>query len=112
LAQALARVHVVVMPSVWEETAGLAAMEHMMRGRLVIASKIGGLLETIGDAGIACLPANAEDLARCMREVLRDRSLLATLGRKGRERAQSLFLRDRMIADHVGIYQEIVRRDT
>jgi glycogen(starch) synthase len=112
LADALARVHVVVMPSVWEETAGLAAMEHMMRGRLVIASKIGGLLETIGDAGIACLPGNAEDLARCMREVLRDRSLLATLGRKGRERALSLFLRDRMIADHVGIYQEIVGRDT
>jgi len=108
LAEALRSVHVMVMPSVWEETAGLAAIEHMMRGRLVIASKIGGLLETIGDCGVACLPGNAEDLARCMREVLRDRSLVATLGHKGRERAQSFFLRDRMIADHAGVYREIV----
>jgi len=78
----------------------------------VIASKIGGLLETIGDCGMACLPGNAEDLARCLREVLRDRSLVAKLGHKGRERAQSLFLRDRMIADHAGIYREIVGWDS
>jgi glycosyltransferase involved in cell wall biosynthesis len=112
LADALGRVHVIVMPSVWEETAGLAAMEHMMRGRLVIASKIGGLCETVGDAGLMCQPRSAGDLARCMREVLCDRSLVATLGRKGRERAQSLFLRDRMIADHVGVYRGILGRDT
>ena len=54
LAQVLDGVSVVVMPSVWEETAGLAAIEHMMRGRLVIASKIGGLGEVVGDAGITC----------------------------------------------------------
>ncbi len=40
LAAALDEVQVVVMPSVWEETAGLSAIEQMMRGRLVIASKI------------------------------------------------------------------------
>ena len=112
IAQALGSIHVVVMPSVWEETAGLAAMEHMMRGRLVIASKIGGLLETVGDAGLTCVAGSSEDLARCMREVLLDRSLVTTLGRKGRERAQSLFLRDRMIADHVGVCTEILGRDT
>jgi glycosyltransferase involved in cell wall biosynthesis len=112
LAEALSKVHVVVMPSVWEETAGLAAMEHMMRGRLVIASKIGGLTETIGDAGLACLPGDAEDLARCMREVLRDRSIVATLGRKARARAELLFLRQRMIADHEKLYGQILGWDT
>ena len=40
---ALQDVNVVVMPSMWEETAGLAAIEQMMRGRLVIAADIGGL---------------------------------------------------------------------
>jgi glycosyltransferase involved in cell wall biosynthesis len=95
------------MPSVWEETAGLAAMEHMMRGRLVIASEIGGLRETVGDAGLMCQPGSAEDLARCMRDVLRDRALLRALGRKGRERARSLFLRERMIAEHAHIYRSL-----
>jgi glycogen(starch) synthase len=105
LAEVLGGVHVVVMPSVWEETAGLAAMEHMMRGRLVIASNIGGLSETLGDAGLTCAPGNAQDLARRMREVLEDRSLLAVLGRKARERANSLFRRERMIANHDNVYK-------
>jgi len=101
LAEALARVHAVVMPSLWEETAGLAAMEQLMRGKLVIASKIGGLLETVGDAGLLCEPGNAEDLMRCMREVLHDRAMVIALGLKGRDRAKSLFDRERMKLEHI-----------
>jgi glycogen synthase len=44
------------MPSVWEETAGLSAIEQMMRGRLVIASRIAGLGEMVGDAGSRFFP--------------------------------------------------------
>ena len=40
MADALRDVHVVVVPSIWEETAGLAAIEQMMRGGLVIVSYI------------------------------------------------------------------------
>jgi glycogen synthase len=36
------------MLSVCEETAGLSAIEQMMRGRLVIVSVIGGLTEVVG----------------------------------------------------------------
>jgi glycogen(starch) synthase len=111
-AEALSKVHVAVMPSVWEETAGLAAMEHMMRGRPVIASNIGGLAETIGDAGLTCLPGDAQDLARCMRTVLQDRSVVATLGGKARTRAESLFLRERMIADHQKLYEQTLGWNT
>jgi len=109
LAETLESVHVVIMPSMWEETAGLSAMEQMMRGRPVIASKIGGLAEMIGDAGLLCLPGDAVDLARCMRQALHDSSLLTTLGRKAHDRAQSLFLRERMIANHATVYREISR---
>lgn len=112
LAQMLNGVGVVVMPSVWEETAGLAAIEHMMRGRLVIASKIGGLGEVVGDAGITCRAGDPEDLARCMKDVLQDPANIVALGHKARERATSLFIRDRMIADHRRIYQEISRSET
>jgi glycosyltransferase involved in cell wall biosynthesis len=51
------------MPSVSEETAGLSAIEQMIRGRLVIASVIGGLAEVVGRAGIVCKPVAREDLA-------------------------------------------------
>jgi glycogen synthase len=103
-AETLGRVHVVIMPSVWEETAGLAAIEQMMRGRLVIASEIGGLGEVVGQAGLTCLPGNAEDLARCMREVLTDPSKIVTIGCSARERARQVFLRDRMLAEHAQLY--------
>jgi glycogen(starch) synthase len=112
LGRTLESVHAVIMPSVWEETAGLAAMEQMMRGRLVIASKLGGLAETVGDVGLLFQPGDVADLARCMREALQDRSLVTSLGRKGQERAASLFLRDRMIAEHGTIYREIGQRDS
>jgi glycosyltransferase involved in cell wall biosynthesis len=112
LAQVLNDVSVVVMPSVWEETAGLAAIEHMMRGHLVIASKIGGLGEVVGDAGITCRAGDPEDLARCMKDVLQNPANRVALGHHARERAKSLFLRERMIADHRRIYQEISRSDT
>jgi len=42
LAESLADVSVSVIPSRWEEAAGLAAIEPMMRGGLVIAADIGG----------------------------------------------------------------------
>jgi glycosyltransferase involved in cell wall biosynthesis len=106
LAEALCRVDVVVMPSAWEETAGLAAIEQMMRGRLVIASRIGGLGEVVGDAGLTCRPGDAEDLARCMREVLAGPEKIATMGLEARERARRLFSRERMVKDHAQIYRE------
>ena len=48
----LRSVQVLVMPSRWEETAGLAAIEQMMRGGVVVAADVGGLSEVVGDAGL------------------------------------------------------------
>jgi len=70
LANALQDVTIVVMPSVWEETAGLAAIEQMMRGRMVIAADIGGLSEVVGDTGLKFIPGNATSLANCLRSVM------------------------------------------
>jgi len=105
LARGLLDVRVVVMPSVWEETAGLAAMEQMMRGRLVIASDIGGLGEIVGDAGLKCAAGDAGSLANAMRTVIQQPALIDELGKKARERAVKLFARERMIAEHASVYR-------
>lgn len=107
LAKALEAVHAVVMPSVCEETAGLAAIEQMMRGRLVIASRIGGLGEVVADAGITCTPGDADSLAQAMRRVLDDPSLVFVYGKKARARATALFERSRMIAEHATVYRNL-----
>ncbi len=110
LADALRDVGVVVMPSIWEETAGLAAMEQMMRGRLVIASDVGGLGEIVGDAGLKFLPGDAGALADCMRTVLLDASIIDSYGRKARDRALHLFVRSRMLEEHANVYRELARK--
>lgn len=109
LTDALRDVHVVVMPSIWEETGGLAAIEQMMRGRLVIVSDIGGLGEVVGEAGLRCAPGNVDALADRMREVLQSPTLIDSFGRKARERALRLFKRGRMIDEHAEVYRGMIR---
>jgi glycosyltransferase involved in cell wall biosynthesis len=111
LSDAIRDVQVLVMPSNWEETAGLAAIEQIMRGRLVIVSDIGGLGEIAGDAGLRFTPGNADALADCMRKVLRDPSLIESFGRRARERALRLFTRSRMTEGHARIYRGIFREN-
>jgi glycosyltransferase involved in cell wall biosynthesis len=106
LAESLRDVQVVVMPSVWEETAGLAAIEQMMCGRLVIASDIGGLSEVVGSAGLCFAPGDAIALSECMRRVLHQPTLIDAMGREARVRALSLFARQRMIDEHRQVYRE------
>jgi glycogen(starch) synthase len=108
LQAALEDVSAVVMPSLWEETAGLAAIEHMMRARIVIGSNIGGLGEVIADAGLRFPAGDAAALASCLQRVVDDPSLVRVLGSKARERALRFFLQQRMISEHLGLYRELL----
>jgi glycogen(starch) synthase len=98
----------VVMPSVWEETAGLSAIEQMMRGRLVVAADIGGLGEVVGEGGLKFPPGDIEGLASCLRRVLDEPDLAKALGKKARQRALQLFLEERMVAEHLSVYRQLL----
>jgi glycosyltransferase involved in cell wall biosynthesis len=104
-AHALRDVSVVVMPSTWEETAGLAAIEQMMRGRLVIAADIGGLTEVLGDTGLKFAPGDTISLAGCLRTVIKNPAFIDSFGEKARSRALRLFQRSRMITEHAQIFR-------
>ena len=96
-----------VMPSIWEETAGLAAIEQMMRGRLVIAADIGGLGELVGDAGLKFRPGDWHGLASCMQVGLENPAIVTSLGSVAHARALDLFRHDRMIERHVAVCREV-----
>jgi glycogen(starch) synthase len=104
-----ADVMAVVMPSIWEETAGMAAIEQMMRGRAVVAADIGGLGEVVDGAGLKFPPGNAQALAECMRRLIDDPDLARRLGASARQRALALFPRDAMMEAHLQLYQEFPR---
>lgn len=108
LSAALQDVNVVVMPSLCEETAGLAAIEQMMRGRLVIVSDIGGLTEVVGDCGLKFTPGDTEGLAACLRRVLDDTGLVAAYGPRARQRALDHFRLQTMVEEHVQLYRSLI----
>jgi glycosyltransferase involved in cell wall biosynthesis len=103
---ALRPIHTLIIPTIMEETAGLAAMEQMMRGRLVIASAVGGLQEVVGDSGLLFPPGDATALAALMKKVLQQPDLIGALGAQARARAHALFARDRMIEEHADVYRK------
>ncbi len=100
LQAALSSVSVGIMPSIWEDVAPLSALEQMMRGRLIIGSKIGGLAEEIGDAGLTFPPGDANALADQMQRVIEQPALIVQLGKRARERAQQNYTLERMISEY------------
>jgi glycosyltransferase involved in cell wall biosynthesis len=106
LTEAVRAIQVVVMPSQWEETAGLAAIEQMMRGGVVVAANIGGLGEVVADAGLRFTAGDSDGLCSRLREVIESPSLRKSLGSAARERAVQAFGRDSMIEKHLLLYRK------
>jgi len=109
LERAVRPLRVLVMPSLSEETAGLAAIEQMMRGGVIVASDIGGLAEVVGDAGIKFTPGDSNELYARLRELLEQPSALALLGGAARERATAKFKLQTMINAYVAVYESLLR---
>lgn len=102
----VADVSVIVMPSVWEETAGLAAMDQMMRGRLVICSAVGGLAEIVGEAGLTFRLGDAKELSEKLGKVLADSTLVHKLGGMALVRAGNIFRNNITIKRHAEEYRK------
>ena len=99
----------VVMPSTWEEVAGLVALEQMMRGRLVIAADIGGLGETVDGFGLKFPPGDITALKLCMRQTLENASLSTQMGKRAQINAAHKFSEERMVEEHLHLYRRIMR---
>ena len=88
LARLFSSASVVVVPSLYEPF-GLAALEAMASGVPVIASRTGGLIDVIGDAGILVPPGDARALGVAIDGLLSDsgrrRGLVAAGLRRARE---------------------------
>jgi glycosyltransferase involved in cell wall biosynthesis len=86
----------------------LVAIEQMMRGKLVIASDIGGLSEVLGSTGLKYAPGNSHELAQCIRRALEDPEMRVRLGAAARERALAMFTEKRMVSEHLKLYEEVL----
>jgi len=107
LRTALIDVRAVVMPSIWEETAGLAALEQMMRGQTAVVADIGGLSEMVGATGLKFHPAGIAGLADRMRQVFDNTNIVKRLTANAGKRAQQLFRQKQMVAKHIQVLREV-----
>ena len=83
------------------------ALEQMARGRLVIASAVGGLKEIVEGAGLVFPPGDSLALADTMRRVLDEPGLASSLAALGRQRVLQTFSFETMIDAHAGVYRRL-----
>jgi len=85
-AECVAAADVCVVPSRWEEAFCLAAAEPLVRGRPLVATRVGAIPELVRDGvtGLLVPPTSATELADGILRLLDDPELAAALGRAGR----------------------------
>lgn len=77
-----------VAPSRWREPSGLTIGEAMATGVPVVASRVGGIPEVVGDAGILVDKDDPAALARALRSLIEDEGTRRRIGREARSRAR------------------------
>lgn len=100
---------VLVVPSRYEGFSLIAA-EAMRAGLAVIASRVGGLPEVVGDGicGVIIEPGSAAALAHCIES--HDRSDWQRMGRNGPDRVRRLFAMERVHREISDLYRQGSRR--
>lgn len=101
---------IAVVPS-RDEPFGLAAAEAMAMGLPVVATRVGGLPEIVGDhAGVLVEPDDPEALAQAILGLARDPELRAACGEAGRSRVEHRFTLERQAAGVNRAYLAALRR--
>jgi glycosyltransferase involved in cell wall biosynthesis len=99
----------VIMPSIWEDVAPLVGLEQMMQGRLVIASDIGGLGETVNGFGLKFPAGDVAGLESCIRQTIENPNLSGEMGKKAQMHALEAYAVERMVEEHLRLYRALVQ---
>lgn len=97
-----------VLPS-RQEAFGLVLLEAMDRGKVPVASQVGGIPEIVGGAGKLVPPGDPQALARALNELHDDPALRAELGAEAFRRAKQ-FDWDALAARTEALYAELLPR--
>ena len=103
-------VDIVVLPSLFEGL-GVSVLEAMAAGKAVIASRVGGLPELVIDAATGFLvePRDVAGLASALAKLASDRTLIRSMGQKGRERLEKNFTMEQMARQNEDYYYDLLQ---
>jgi glycosyltransferase involved in cell wall biosynthesis len=100
----------VVACTPWYEPFGIVPLEAMACGVPVVASAVGGMLDTIVHdvTGRLVTPKRPSEVADAVNHLMRDDFLRQSFGAAGRDRARARYSWDRVAADTLRIYDRLV----
>lgn len=102
----LARSRFVVLPSLWDENAPLAALEAMAMGRPLLVTNTGGLVELVQHGeGLTCTVGDVEELGASIYKLMSDDNLCRETGALALRRARQEFVPEEHLKRLEGAYE-------
>jgi glycosyltransferase involved in cell wall biosynthesis len=90
------------------EGSPVALIEAMAAARPVVATRVGGVPELVGDAGLLTDVDDARALAGAVERLLADPALASHLGQRGRCRVIPAFSQERLVGEIDALYQRLL----
>jgi glycosyltransferase involved in cell wall biosynthesis len=111
---ALLRSADLVVCTPWYEPFGIVPLEAMACGVPVVASAVGGFLDTVVDGATGTLvpPRRPDRLAAAVRKLLAEPFWREAYGTAGVDRARSRYSWDRIAAGTLAVYEDVLGRGT
>lgn len=108
LPQVLSALDLFVLPS-RNEGMGRVLVHAMAMGTPIVATRVGGIPEVLGEGetGLLVAPDDPAELAAAIERLLTDRALAGKIGEAGRRRA-SAYSADKMVADIESLYDTLL----
>lgn len=105
----LADLDIFVLPSLFEGL-GVAALEAMAAGKPVIASRVGGLAESVldGETGLLVAPRDSAALADAIASLVKNPTLAVQMGERGAVRVKDRFSLDQMARANEAFYYDLM----
>lgn len=102
----------VVVCAPWYEPFGIVPLEAMACGVPVVASSVGGLIDTVVEdaTGLHVPPRDPEAVAAAVRSLLLDEDRRRAYGRAGRERVEQRYTWTKVAADTARVYSRVISR--
>lgn len=113
IVNALQRYATVVVQKSLAEGFGLTVAEAMWKGRPVVGSAVGGIIDQIvsGETGwLLADPSDLDQYANAVERLLADRAAADRMGASGQERARNQFLADRHLLQWAELIARVVNR--